>query len=105
MEGFYATFTKFSTTDVGLVWVLSGCQTVTGEKLGQNIDDTTITTQVKAKLAAAKGSPLTRVQVDTSRGIVQLSGTVLTAGDRARVDQVTRGVSGVRGLVNNLQVL
>src|ERR1041384_2011801 len=45
-----------------LAWVLSGCQAVTGETLGQNIDDTTITTTVKTRLAAEKGSTLTRVQ-------------------------------------------
>lgn len=89
---------------LALGWVLSGGQALTGETLGQNIDDTTITTQVKAKLAAEKGSTLTRVQVDTNRGIVQLSGTVQTAADRARVEQVTRGVNGVRGVVNNLQI-
>lgn len=89
---------------LALVWLLSGCQALTGDTLGQNIDDTTITTQVKAKLAAEKGTTLTRVQVDTNRGIVQLSGTVQSAADRARVEQVTRGVSGVRGVVNNLQV-
>ena len=47
--------------------VMAGCQAITGETAGQNIDDTTITTTVKAKLAADKGSSLTRVQVDTIR--------------------------------------
>ena len=95
---------NFALPMLALVWLLSGCQALTGDTLGQNIDDTTITTQVKAKLAAEKGTTLTRVQVDTNRGIVQLSGTVQSAADRARVEQVTRGVSGVRGVVNNLQV-
>lgn len=44
---------------------LSGCQAITGETLGQNIDDTTITTTVKSKLAVDKASSLTRVGVDT----------------------------------------
>ena len=89
---------------VTLAWVLSGCQALTGETLGQNIDDTTITTQVKAKLAGDKASSVTRVQVDTNRGVVQLSGTVESSADRSRAEQLARGVDGVKSVVNNLQV-
>ena len=89
---------------VALMLCLSGCQAITGETLGQNIDDTTITTTVKGKLAGEKGSTLTRVQVDTNRGVVQLSGVVDTAADRSLAERVARGVSGVKGVTNNLQV-
>jgi hyperosmotically inducible periplasmic protein len=89
---------------IGLVWLLSGCQAITGETMGQNIDDTTITTTVKTKLAAEKGSTLTRVQVDTNRGVVQLTGVVDSAADRSKAEQVARGVGGVKSVVNNLQV-
>ena len=89
---------------IAVVLVLSGCQAITGDTLGQNIDDTTVTTSVKAKLAADKGSSVTRVQVDTNRGVVALTGTVESSADRARAEQIVRGVSGVRGVANNLQV-
>lgn len=89
---------------LALAWVLSGCQAVTGETLGQNIDDTTITTTVKSKLAAEKGSTLTRVSVDTNRGVVQLTGVVSSPADKALAERVARGVGGVRNVVNNLQV-
>jgi hyperosmotically inducible periplasmic protein len=89
---------------IGLVWLLSGCQALTGETMGQNIDDTTITTTVKTKLAAEKGITLTRVQVDTNRGVVQLTGVVDSVADRNKAEQVTRGVGGVKSVVNNLQV-
>jgi osmotically-inducible protein OsmY len=91
-------------SSIAVVLVLSGCQAITGDTLGQNIDDTTITTSVKAKLAADKGSSVTRVQVDTNRGVVALTGTVESAADRARAEQIVRGVSGVRGVANNLLV-
>jgi hyperosmotically inducible protein len=61
---------------VALLFMLTGCQALTGETLGEQIDDATITTTVKAKLAQEKGTTLTRVQVDTNRGVVQLSGVV-----------------------------
>jgi len=89
---------------LALAWVLSGCQAMTGETLGQNIDDTTITTTVKSKLAAEKGSTLTRVSVDTSRGVVQLSGVVATPADKALAERVARSVGGVKNVVNNLQI-
>lgn len=89
---------------VALAWALAGCQALTGETMGENIDDTTITTTVKAKLAGDKGSTLTRVSVDTDRGVVQLSGVVQSAADKARAGEIARSVSGVRRVVNNLQV-
>jgi len=89
---------------IALMWVLNGCQAMTGQTLGENIDDTTITTTVKAKLAAEKGSTLTRVGVDTNRGVVQLSGVVSSAADRALAERVARGVGGVKSVVNNLQI-
>jgi osmotically-inducible protein OsmY len=88
---------------VVLVAGVSGCQAMTGETLGEHIDDTTITTTVKAKLAAEKGATLTRVQVDTDRGVVQLSGVVETAADKTKAEQITRSVGGVKGVRNNLQ--
>jgi hypothetical protein len=88
---------------VALMFVLNGCQAMTGETLGEHIDDTTITTSVKTKLAAEKGATLTRIQVDTDRGVVQLSGVVDSAAEKARAEQIARGVSGVKSVKNNLQ--
>jgi hyperosmotically inducible periplasmic protein len=88
---------------IGLVWLLSGCQALTGETLGEHIDDTTITSTVKTRLAAEKGTTLTRIQVDTDRGVVQLSGVVADAAERARAEQIARGVNGVKSVRNNLQ--
>src|SRR5713226_8815528 len=83
---------------------VSGCTAMTGESLGQNIDDTNITATVKAKLAAEKASSLTRVDVTTTRGVVQLTGVVETDAQRAQAEQIAGQVGGVRGVVNNLQV-
>jgi hyperosmotically inducible protein len=87
-----------------LIFVLNGCQALTGQTLGENIDDTTITTTVKAKLAAEKGSTLTRVGVDTTRGVVQLTGVVQSAAERDLAERVARNVGGVKNVINNLQI-
>lgn len=89
---------------LSLLWILSGCQTMTGETLGEQIDDTGITTRVKSNLAANKGATLTRVEVNTNRGVVQLSGVVATAAERSEAERVARSTSGVKSVVNNLQV-
>jgi hyperosmotically inducible protein len=88
---------------VALMFVLNGCQAMTGETLGEHIDDTTITSTVKTRLASEKGATLTRIQVDTDRGVVQLSGVVDSAAERTRAEQIARGVSGVKSVKNNLQ--
>lgn len=87
-----------------VVGLAVGCRSMTGESAAQNIDDASITTAVKAKLAAEKASSLTRVSVATANGNVSLTGIVPTSADRARAEQITRSVNGVRAVANNLQV-
>jgi len=89
---------------LALVWMLSGCQALTGRTMGQNIDDSNTTAAVKAQLAREKASSLLRIDVDTTDGVVALNGTVESAEQKARAEQIARGVSGVRSVVNNLQV-
>jgi len=84
--------------------ILSGCRSMTGKSAGTNIDDASITTAVKSKLVADKASNLTRVNVDTNNGTVYLNGTVESAEQRARAEQIAREAKGVRNVVNNLQV-
>jgi hyperosmotically inducible periplasmic protein len=92
---------------LAIVFVLglgAGCQSTTGESVGRNIDDATITTEVKAKLTADSAANLTRVNVDTTNGQVSLIGNVPTPADRARAEQLARTVKGVQKVANNLQV-
>ncbi len=87
-----------------LLMGVSGCVAMTGETLGQNIDDTNITAAVKTKLTAEKASNFTRIDVDTVRGVVHLGGVVANDVDRARAEQIAAQVGGVKKVVNNLQV-
>ncbi len=85
------------------VFSLAGCQAMTGKTAGQNVDDATLTSSVKTKLAADKLSSLTRVDVDTNNGIVSLNG-VVESEQRARAQELASQVNGVNKVVNNLQV-
>jgi hyperosmotically inducible protein len=72
--------------------------------VGQFIDDTAITTEVKAKLTAERLSNLAKIEVKTDDGIVTLNGTVDSADRAIRAAQIAGAVNGVRGVVNNLHV-
>src|SRR5262245_34627026 len=85
---------------VAVLSVLSGCRSMTGKSAGTNADDATITASVKTKLVAEKASNLTRVDVDTNNGTVYLNGTVDTAEQKARAEQLARQAQGVKNVVN-----
>jgi hyperosmotically inducible protein len=87
-----------------LVAVTAGCTSMTGKSAGQNVDDASITAQVKSKLAAEKVATLTKVDVDTNKGTVYLTGNVENATIKARATEIAKAVSGVRDVVNNLNV-
>src|SRR5262249_37479956 len=83
---------------------LAACTSTTGRTAGENIDDTTITSEVKAKLAAEKMSTLTKISVDTDRRTVYLTGTVDNPEMGVRAAEIAGGVKHVSGVVNNLAV-
>jgi hyperosmotically inducible protein len=86
------------------VMLMFGCQAMTGRTAGRNVDDATITASVKSSLVADKVSNLTRVDVDTTNGVVSLNGVVESQQQKARAEQLASRVDGVRKVVNNLQI-
>ena len=87
-----------------LVAVMAGCRSLTGQSAGPDVDDATITASVKSKLVADKAANLTRVDVDTNHRTVYLNGTVDSAEQKARAEQLAWQAQGVKSVVNNLQV-
>ena len=83
---------------------LTGCQAMTGRTAGQNVDDARISTAVQTTLTSDKLSNFTRIDVDTTNGIVYLNGMVQSAEQKARAEQLAGRVDGVKKVVNNLQV-
>ena len=84
--------------------VLAACSSGVGKTAGESIDDATITTQVKAKLAAEKVSTLTKVEVDTNHRTVYLNGLVDSQEMKQRASNIAWSVKGVNAVVNNLAV-
>ena len=82
---------------------LTGCGMSTG-RTGAVMDDSSTTTAVKSTLVAERPANLTAVGVDTVNGVVYLTGIVDTPEQRIRAEQLAWGTSGVRQVVNNIQV-
>src|SRR5580765_7050416 len=87
---------------LALVGALSGCQSTTGKTAGQTMSDASITTAVQAKLTSDRLSNFPRIDVDTERGVVNLSGVVETAAQRDRAERLAHQVNGVVRVNNNL---
>ena len=84
--------------------VLAACSSGVARTAGESIDDTTITTQINAKLAAEKVSTLTKVDVDTNHRTVYLNGLVDSQEMKQRASNIAWSVKGVNAVVNNLSV-
>jgi osmotically-inducible protein OsmY len=76
----------------------------TGEKTGEVIDDSVITTKVKSSLLTEKGIDSTDISVETNKGRVLLSGFVKSSNQRARAEQIARDTKGVRSVANRIEV-
>lgn len=89
---------------LAVVAVAAGCRGMMGRGAGQAVDDASVTASVKSRLVADAGANLTRVDVDTNNGTVYLKGTVDSAEQKARAEQLAWQATGVKNVVNNLQV-
>lgn len=83
----------------------TGCaSTPTQSSLGEAIDDTVITTRVKAAIIEDPMLKVLEINVETFKGAVQLSGFVDTRAEVRRAAVVARGVDGVVSVRNDIQV-
>ena len=71
---------------------------------GEYVDDSVITTKVKAELAADDFLKSFEISVETYKGVVQLSGFVDSQMAVDKAGQIARGVPGVTKVKNNLNV-
>ncbi|VVC83007.1 hypothetical protein [Sideroxydans sp. CL21] len=75
------------------------------EKAGVAIDDTEITTKIKAAIFAESGLKTLQISVDTVKGVVTLSGSVDTQSHSDMAKAMASAVSGVRKVNNDLMVM
>ncbi len=90
---------------IALVTAYVGCaSTPTRESSGQYVDDSTITTKVKAAIFNDPALKVFQINVETFKGEVQLSGFVDSAQSVKKAGEVARSVGGVKSVKNNLIV-
>jgi hyperosmotically inducible protein len=87
-----------------IVMSLVSCRTPAGRSAGDVVDDSAITTKVKAKLLEDQRLKGFGIDVDTHQGEVTLTGGVDTAESKSRASQLARSVDGVKRINNMLKV-
>jgi osmotically-inducible protein OsmY len=84
---------------------LAGCaSTQKHESTGQYIDDSAITTSVKAAIFNEPGLKSAEINVETFKGRVQLSGFVSSRASSERATQLAQAVNGVTSVANDMRI-
>ncbi len=84
---------------------LLGCaSTAKHEGTGEYIDDSVITTKVKSEIFEEPGLKSAEINVETFKGVVQLSGFVSSQANIDKAVQVARAVKGVKSVKNDMRV-
>jgi hyperosmotically inducible protein len=88
---------------VSLCALVLGCRT--NESPEGQVDDLQITAQVKSKLASDVGiSSVTNISVNSTNGVVTLSGQVDSPDVKSKAETVAKNVPKVVRVVDTLQV-
>jgi osmotically-inducible protein OsmY len=90
---------------IGLITAFLGCAaTQKHESTGQYVDDSVITTKVKAAIFSEDTLKMLQINVKTFKGIVQLSGFVDSAQSVNKAGEIARSVEHVIEVKNDLIV-
>ena len=82
-----------------------GCaSTAKQEGTGEYVDDTVITTKVKAAILNEPTLKSAEINVETFKGVVQLSGFVSSKAAETRAVEVARTVGGVKSVKNDMRL-
>ncbi len=82
-----------------------GCaSTSKQEGTGEYIDDSAITAKVKAAIFNDPVLKVAEVNVETFKGVVQLSGFVSSQASATKAAELARGVAGVKSVKNDMRI-
>ena len=74
------------------------------ETIGEKIDDASITAQVKSSLMSRRSTSALRTKVETTDGVVTLSGVAKNAAEKSLVTKLVTDIDGVSSVVNNMTI-
>ncbi|HEX5363435.1 MAG TPA: BON domain-containing protein [Gallionella sp.] len=89
---------------VMLAAVLGCASSPKQEGTGEYIDDSVVTTKVKAAVFNEPSLKSAEINVETFKGVVQLSGFVNSTADIQKAVEIARGVKGVTSVKNDMRV-
>jgi osmotically-inducible protein OsmY len=100
---------RFRTTRLLMVGVISSAlaacaSSPTRESTGEYIDDTLITSKVKARFVESSDVSAAAVNVENFKGVVQLSGFVSSDVERRKAEDLAREVEGVKLVRNDIRL-
>jgi hyperosmotically inducible protein len=99
-----ATAARLAQATPGVKQVINSLVVAAGTSISTKIDDSLITGQVKAALMDAADVSSLQINVETRDGVTQLAGFVASAAMKARAEQITAGIAGVKRVDNALVV-
>ena len=89
---------------VTLVTAVGCSSTSKQEGTGEYVDDTVITSKVKAAVFNEPMLKSAEINVETFKGVVQLSGFVSSQAAANKATEVARSVSGVKSVKNDMRI-
>lgn len=88
---------------IALLFTLGCASTPTQEGTGEYVDDSVITTKVKAAIYNEPTLKSAEINVETFKGVVQLSGFVGSQSNWEKAVEIARGVKGVKSVKNDMR--
>src|ERR1043166_2751843 len=89
---------------VALAATIGCASTAKQEGTGEYVDDSVITTKTKAAIFNDPTLKSAEINVETFKGVVQLSGFVSSQANINKAVEVARGVSGVTSVKNDMRL-
>jgi hyperosmotically inducible protein len=87
------------------VALTAGCAVTRGqESVGAYVDDSAITSNIKARMVEDKSVDAAAIQVETLNGNVQLSGFAKDRLEKQTAESIAMKVKGVKSVQNNIAV-
>jgi len=74
------------------------------ETIGEEIDDASITAQVKSSLMSHRSTSALKTKVETTNGVVTLSGIAKNAAEKSLVTKLVTDINGVNSVINNMTI-
>ena len=100
----YATPLLIACAVIGTTTLGACAGSPTKESVGERVDDSVITSKIKAKFVDDKLVSARAISVETFKGVVQLSGFADSQAEIYRAGQIASGTTGVVSVKNDIRL-